>query len=96
MIDGLAAGRPAGALIGLAAGLAAAGLGTAGIPLLANYLQSELRRRIDREMRERLAVAVGGFDGLSRFEDPRFVDQLRMATRRPAACWRRPPPGCSD
>jgi ATP-binding cassette subfamily B protein len=81
IIDGLAAGEAAPALLGWSVGLAAAGLATAGAPQVTAYLGGEQRRRLDRLMQDRLYTAVNSFQGLSRFEDPRFLDTLRMASQ---------------
>jgi ATP-binding cassette subfamily B protein len=84
VIDELAAGDHAAAL-GPAGGLAATGLVTAALPHLTGYLQGEHRRRMDRLTQDRLYTAVGSFQGLSRFENPRFLDRLRMATQATGA-----------
>ncbi|CAM3120395.1 ABC transporter ATP-binding protein [Stackebrandtia soli] len=80
VIDALAADR-AGTAIGAGCGLAAAGLLTMVLAHVNSYLRSELQRRIDRLMRDQLYTAVNAFQGLSRFEDPQFLDRLRMATQ---------------
>jgi ATP-binding cassette, subfamily B, bacterial len=84
VIDALAAGDHPAAL-GSAGGLAATGLVTAALPHLTGYLQGEHRRRMDRLTQDRLYTAVGSFQGLSRFENPRFLDRLRMATQATGA-----------
>ncbi|WP_204007693.1 ABC transporter ATP-binding protein [Virgisporangium aurantiacum] len=81
IIDGLATGKSAPALLGWSVGLAAAGLATAAAPQLTTYLGTEQRRRLDRLMQDRLYTAVNSFQGLSRFESPRFLDTLRMASQ---------------
>jgi ATP-binding cassette subfamily B protein len=81
LIDALVADRPGAAPLGWAAGLAAVGLAAGALPHLTNYLQAELGRRLDRLMQDQLYTAVNGFQGLSRFENPAFLDQLRMATQ---------------
>ncbi|QFY07351.1 ATP-binding cassette domain-containing protein [Nonomuraea phyllanthi] len=78
LVDGLTAGDPdqafqaAGvlALLGLAAGV---------LPHLTRYLRAELDRRLDRLLQDELYASVTGFQGLSRFENPAFLDRLRMA-----------------
>ncbi|GAA4671728.1 ABC transporter ATP-binding protein [Phytohabitans rumicis] len=80
LVDGLTAGR-SGAVLGWAAGLAAIGLAVAALPHLTGYLHAELSRRLDRLMQDELYTAVNRFQGLSRFENPHFLDQLRMATQ---------------
>ncbi|MEV1004171.1 ABC transporter ATP-binding protein [Nonomuraea sp. NPDC050202] len=78
LVDGLTAAdagpafRAAGllALLGLAAGV---------VPHVTAYLRAELDRRLDRLLQDRLYASVTGFQGLSRFESPAFLDRLRMA-----------------
>ncbi|MEO3775222.1 ABC transporter ATP-binding protein [Micromonospora sp. B9E7] len=79
VVDGLAAARVEAA-VGAGVGLAGAGLVAAVLPHLASYLQGEQQRRMDRLMQDQLYTAVNSFQGLSRFENPRFLDRLRMAT----------------
>jgi ATP-binding cassette subfamily B protein len=55
------------------------GVVAAAVPNLTGYMQSELDRRLDLAARQRLYRAVDGFTGLGRFEDPAFVDRLRLA-----------------
>lgn len=62
----------------LAVALAAVGAVGAAIPHLAGYVQSELGRRVTVLSEDRLYRAVCGFPGLGRFEDPRFLDRLRL------------------
>jgi ATP-binding cassette subfamily B protein len=81
LVDALAAGRPGAVMLGWAGGLAAVGLIAGVVPHLNSYLQAELSRRLDRLMQDQLYSAVNGFQGLSRFENPMFLDQLRMATQ---------------
>ncbi|ALC23835.1 ABC transporter ATP-binding protein [Streptomyces pristinaespiralis] len=80
LVDDLTTGRGEHTLW-FAAGLAALGLLTGLLPHLAEYLSSELGRRMDRFLQDRLHTAVNGFHGLSRFEDPRHLDRLRMAAQ---------------
>ncbi|MCT2590616.1 ABC transporter ATP-binding protein/permease [Streptomyces sp. N2-109] len=78
VVDDLVSGG--GQALLYAAGLAALGFFTGVVPHLAEYLRGELGRRMDRFLQDRLHTAVNGFHGLSRFEDPRHLDRLRMAT----------------
>jgi ATP-binding cassette subfamily B protein len=80
LVDGLADGHP-GAVLGWAIGLAAIGLAAATLPHLNSFLHAELSRRLDVLMQDQLYTAVNRFQGLSRFENPQFLDQLRMATQ---------------
>ncbi|MFI1869953.1 ABC transporter ATP-binding protein [Streptomyces jumonjinensis] len=79
VLDALVAGAPAGRLIalGVALALATAVIGT--VPHGTQYLRSELNRRVGLLAQDQLFTAVGGFVGLGRFEDPRFLDRLRLA-----------------
>jgi ATP-binding cassette, subfamily B, bacterial len=79
LIDTLVGGAPAARVQGLAAGLAAVGLAVATLPHLSAYLEGELGRRVDRLVQHRLYGAVSAFNGLARLENPRFLDDLRMA-----------------
>ncbi|GAA0910131.1 multidrug ABC transporter permease [Virgisporangium aurantiacum] len=81
VVDGVAGGRPGGALVGVAAGLAGIGLLAATLPYVSGYLQAEQGRRLDVCLQDRLYTAINGFDGLSRFESPAFRDRLNLATQ---------------
>ncbi|MCX4822351.1 ABC transporter ATP-binding protein/permease [Streptomyces sp. NBC_01142] len=78
IVDDLAAGQPDGVLR-WAFGLAALGLAAGVLPHLGNFLQNELARRLDRLMQDRLYTTINGFQGLSRFENPDFRNDLSMA-----------------
>ncbi|MGI5132186.1 ABC transporter ATP-binding protein [Pseudonocardia sp. CA-107938] len=80
IVDGLTAGSPAvSAMLGLAAGLMAAGLALALLPRVVHHLEQEAGRAITVLTRDRLYAAVGRLQGMARFEDPAFLDRLRMA-----------------
>ncbi|MET7304376.1 ABC transporter ATP-binding protein [Embleya sp. NPDC005575] len=79
VLDRLAAGADVGALTGLGVGLALAGLVTAVAPQVTRYLRAGIDREVGMVAQDRLFTAVEGFVGLSRFEDPRFLDRLRLA-----------------
>ncbi|RLU76992.1 multidrug ABC transporter permease [Streptomyces griseocarneus] len=79
LLDGLARGASSARLIGLGAGLAAAGVVAGAVPQLTRYLRTELDRRVGLLAEDRLYTAVEGFAGLARFENPRFLDRLRLA-----------------
>ncbi|WP_343948148.1 ABC transporter ATP-binding protein/permease [Nonomuraea longicatena] len=80
LIDALTAGRtehvlgPATALVGL-------GVAVGALPHLVSYLRSECDRRLDLMLQDRLYTQVNRFQGLSRFENPVFLDELRMAAQ---------------
>ncbi|MGW1717678.1 ABC transporter ATP-binding protein [Streptomyces sp. NPDC002156] len=78
-LDHLTAHAQASTLAALAVGLAAVGVVQAVLPHLSAYLQAELGRRTGTLAQNRLFSAVGRFVGLGPFEDPEFLDTLRMA-----------------
>jgi len=80
VFDRLAGGRPALApLLGLAAGMAAAGLVAGTIPQALRYVTTETERRVGVRAQERLYLAVNGQPGLTRLEDPLYQDRLQLA-----------------
>ncbi len=79
MMDGLAEHGPARQLVTAVAVLAAAGLFGACEPRIAEYVRAEVNRRAYLLMNDRLFTAVGDFQGLERFEDPRLLDRIRSA-----------------
>ncbi|MEU3752850.1 ABC transporter ATP-binding protein [Streptomyces olivoreticuli] len=79
LLDGLSTGAPSARLIGLGAGLAASGVVVGVLPQVSRYLRTELDRRVGLLAEDRLFTAVEGFAGLGRFENPRFLDRLRLA-----------------
>jgi ATP-binding cassette subfamily B protein len=73
-------GAPGGLSIGwLAAGLAMTGVLMAVLPRVAQHLSAVLGRRVGQLATEHLYTAVDGFVGLKRFEDPAFLDRVRLA-----------------
>ncbi|MER5783998.1 ABC transporter ATP-binding protein [Streptomyces mobaraensis] len=60
-------------------GLTAVGVVTGVSPQVIHYLRAELERETELLGQSRLYTAVGRFTGLGRFEDPWFLDRLRMA-----------------
>ncbi|MFI0714974.1 ABC transporter ATP-binding protein [Streptomyces inhibens] len=79
VLDHLVAGASLGTLTGLGFCLAAVGVVAGAAPQVSQYLRSELDRRVGLLMQDRLFTAVDGFVGLERFENPRFLDRLRLA-----------------
>ncbi|MEU0569599.1 ABC transporter ATP-binding protein [Nonomuraea sp. NPDC005983] len=77
VLDRLAS--PDGAVAGIALGLAAAGLAAAALPGVGRYLRAETGRRAGAEATDRLFAAAERQVGLRRFEDPVFLDRLRLA-----------------
>lgn len=51
------------------------------LPQLTGYLRGETDRRLDLLLQDRLYTRVNTFHGLSRFENPVFLDELRMAAQ---------------
>ncbi|MGO4759594.1 hypothetical protein AB4212_65080, partial [Streptomyces sp. 2MCAF27] len=80
VVDDLTSRHTAGALRWSAA-LAGVGLATGLLPYLTRFLRSELDRKLDRLMQDRLYTALNGLQGLARFEDPKFRNDLTMASQ---------------
>jgi ATP-binding cassette subfamily B protein len=76
VVDGVVGGGP---ILALAGGLALAGVLTAAVPTVIQYLRAEVDRKVGLLAQDRLFTAVDRFTGLARFEDPRFLDRLRLA-----------------
>ncbi|WP_431047323.1 ABC transporter ATP-binding protein [Streptomyces sp. P1-3] len=79
VMDGLVDGTSPGSLVALATGLAAVSAVTGMTSELTQYLQAEMNRATGLLSQDRLFTAVDGFVGLGRFENPRFLDRLRLA-----------------
>jgi ATP-binding cassette, subfamily B, bacterial len=79
LLDNLVRGAGAGVVLGLGGCLAAAGVAVAVLPQLMRYVQTQLDRETGLVAQDRLFAAVDGFAGLGRFENPRFLDRLRLA-----------------
>ncbi|MFE9203519.1 ABC transporter ATP-binding protein [Micromonospora sp. NPDC007230] len=79
LLDRITAGDTA--VIGPGLGLCVLGLALAALPALSSYLRSELARATGLTATDRLYSALNRLPGLARFEDPAFVDRLRMATQ---------------
>ncbi|MEU8153556.1 ABC transporter ATP-binding protein [Micromonospora sp. NPDC048986] len=84
VLDGVVQGSTQGRLVALAAGLAAAGVVSAVLPQLGQYLRAELDRAAGLAAQRRLFEAVGRFVGLGPFENPVFLDRLRLAQQSAA------------
>ncbi|MCC5579596.1 ABC transporter ATP-binding protein [Microtetraspora sp. AC03309] len=61
------------------AGLAAAGVAATALPHASGYLRQELERRVGLLAQDRIFAATERFAGLSRFENPEFLDRLSLA-----------------
>ncbi|MEV0615384.1 ABC transporter ATP-binding protein [Nonomuraea sp. NPDC050404] len=79
LLDQLASGVTAGGVLPVASGLAGATLVGTVLPRAAHYLRAESDRAVGLLSQDRLFAAVDRFAGLARFEDPAFLDRLRMA-----------------
>src|SRR5690606_3721700 len=83
IVDGLARlvadGGSAAGLVGLGVGLAAAGVVAAVLPQAGSYLGGEVGRRLVVDTTDRLFAAVSRLPGLRPFENPQFLDRLRLA-----------------
>ncbi|MFI1485833.1 ABC transporter ATP-binding protein [Streptomyces sp. NPDC020747] len=80
VVDDLTSRQVAGALRWSIA-LAAVGLATGLLPYLIRFLRSELDRRLDQIMKDQLYTTINEFEGLARFEDPSFRNDLSMASQ---------------
>ncbi|GAA2317047.1 ABC transporter ATP-binding protein [Streptomyces violaceusniger] len=79
LLDGLIGDASAATLLGLGGGLVTAGVIAGVTPQVTRYLRAETDRRVSLLAQDRLFTAVNGFAGLGRFEDPPFLDRMRLA-----------------
>ncbi|MFI9235688.1 ABC transporter ATP-binding protein [Streptomyces sp. NPDC053079] len=79
VLDRLAAGGGLDALLVPAGLLAATGVAAAAVPHVVQYVQAQTQRAAGLRAQDDLYRSVDGLTGLSRFEDPRFLDRLRLA-----------------
>jgi ATP-binding cassette subfamily B protein len=79
ILDLLGSGEPTGTLLSLGLGLAAAGVVAALAPFAVQYITAETARRVGLLSQDRLFAAAERFAGLARFENPAFLDRLRLA-----------------
>ncbi|MEU8397607.1 ABC transporter ATP-binding protein [Nonomuraea sp. NPDC048892] len=79
VIDGLTGSASLAGLLGLAAGLAGTGVAAAILPHCSRYLGGQIGRAMAATTTDRLFAATARFPGLRPFEDPRFLDRLRLA-----------------
>ncbi|GAA0827885.1 ABC transporter ATP-binding protein [Streptosporangium amethystogenes subsp. fukuiense] len=80
-LDGLAAKDTTTTVIALAFALAVLGLAASLTPLIRGYAGTELDRQISLRAQDRLYGVIGRLPGLARFEDPTFLDHLRLAVQ---------------
>jgi ATP-binding cassette subfamily B protein len=76
ILDRLVGDEPIAAL---AAALAATGVVVALVPQLGRFLSNDLGRRVGLGASQRLFTATDRFVGLAPFENPSFLDRLRLA-----------------
>jgi ATP-binding cassette subfamily B protein len=80
LLDGLVRpGVPLSRLLPTAAALFATGVVAAALPQVSNYLRAESDRAVALLAQDRLFAAIERLTGLVRFEDPAFLDRLRLA-----------------
>ncbi|WP_067806053.1 ABC transporter ATP-binding protein [Actinomadura formosensis] len=79
VVDGLAGHAPMTGLTAIAAGMAVTGLVITLTPQTTQYLRAEMDRSVGCLVQNRLFSAVERFTGLARFENPHFLDHLRLA-----------------
>ncbi|MGY3515352.1 ABC transporter ATP-binding protein [Micromonospora sp. PTRAS2] len=79
VLDAVGSGVDRATVLVSGAGLAVAGLGTALLPRLGDYLTAEIGRNIAIVADDELYRSVGRQVGLARLEDPTFLDGLRLA-----------------
>jgi len=87
LLDHLSQGAdaPRGQAVLLAVGLAVAGLLTGCLPQVLMYANKEFERAVGLLAQQQLYEATGRLVGLARFEDPAFVDRLRLAQQHGGA-----------
>ncbi|WP_067141543.1 ABC transporter ATP-binding protein [Microtetraspora malaysiensis] len=78
VLDGVSAGQ-VGALPGLAVTIAAVTTAAAAATHAGDYLRAEVDRRAAMRAKDELFAAVSRFTGLAPFENPAFLDRLRLA-----------------
>ncbi|MGW1656423.1 ABC transporter ATP-binding protein [Streptomyces atratus] len=79
VLDRLAAGSGLDALLVPTGLLAAAGVTAAAVSHTLQYVQAQTQRAAGMRAQDSLYRAVDALTGLSRFEDPLFLDRLRLA-----------------
>ena len=79
VLDAITGDPATGYVLGLGLGLAATGLVATLAPFASRYVIDEMSRRVGLLSQDRLFSSVERFTGLARFEDPAFLDQIRLA-----------------
>ncbi|WP_308168420.1 ABC transporter ATP-binding protein [Nonomuraea sp. NEAU-A123] len=75
-----------GSVLGAALGLAACGLAAGLLPGISTYANSALGRTVGLRATDRLFAATERFVGLRYFEDPDFLDRLRLGQQATLTC----------
>ena len=78
-LQGLPDKKPAVDPMLVVVGIAVIGMILAALPYLATYTNARVRRQLTLVVQDRLFSAVNRFGGMSRFENPAFLDRLRLA-----------------
>lgn len=81
LLDRLSLGNDLATVILLAAALALLGLLTAVCSATRRYCDAELARRTSLFAQDMIYRAVNRMPGLAKFEDPKFIDRLRIAAQ---------------
>lgn len=79
ILDRLVSGAAMSSLLAVAAGVALAGVVSAVLPQIVQYLRTEINRAVALAAENTLYRVVERFVGLAHQEDPRFLDRLRLA-----------------
>jgi ATP-binding cassette subfamily B protein len=79
LLDSVVAHAGVSRLLMIASALAMAGALAALLPQVNHFLKAEIERWSGLLAQDRLFTSVGRLPGLSRFEDPPFLDRLRLA-----------------
>ncbi|MFE0153530.1 ABC transporter ATP-binding protein [Nonomuraea sp. NPDC059007] len=80
-IDAIVTQNTVTTVIALAAGLATIGVITSISPAIQSYATAELDRQISLLAQDRLYRTLSRLPGLKRFEDPAFLDRIRLAAQ---------------
>ncbi|MER6914773.1 ABC transporter ATP-binding protein [Streptomyces sp. NPDC000594] len=79
VIDRLVAGSASGSVTGPVLLLVGCGVAVAVVPQFLQYLRAQLGRAVGLRSQIELHAAVDRFTGIGPYENPRFLDRLRMA-----------------
>jgi len=79
VVDGLVAHQSEKSILPAVLLIGAATLTASLLPQFADYCQNQVRRRAGAAMRDRLIAAVNRLTGIAPFEDPGFLDRVKLA-----------------